>query len=141
MHFRRIHFQDLTDLRVGLVNEICLGELPTDIAHRIGAVHGRRVILSKEFYQHIRIEHPDQHHDEIGLIPLALERGRIMLDMRRDQWLTIDYYPKLLDKRCFLLALKCNRTGNAIYARSWHLLKKRQVAKLPSRGYVFRAHA
>jgi hypothetical protein len=141
MHFRRIHFQDLTDLRCGIVKEICLGDLPTHIAHQIGAIRGRGVWLSKEFIHHITEKHPDQRHDEIETIPQALECGRIVLDVRREQWLTVDYFPRLSDRRCFLLALKCNRTGEAIYARSWHLLKERQVVRLPTRGYVLREHA
>src|SRR5205085_6415367 len=128
----------LIDLRCGIVDEIRLGRLEPRIAHRIGAIYKQDVWLSKESYAHIFDEHPDTSDAEIELIPQALEFGRVIFESRREQWLTVDYQIPRNPGCWYALALKCNRTGDAIYARSFHRLRPRQVKAMPGRGYVMR---
>jgi hypothetical protein len=134
----RLTYQNHLDLRCGIVDEIKIGELEPQFASRIGSIHRRDVWLSKECYHHIRTDHDEITDQEIDFLPLLLEIGRIALDTRRDQWLTIDHpFPKH-PQHHFLLALKGNHAGDAIYARSLHRLKPRQIPKLVKRGYVLR---
>ena len=138
--FLRMTFQNLLDLRCGIVEEIKLGSLPPHIANRIGSIYRQDVWLSTESYHHICNEHPDLSDAEVELLPYALEFGRATFEGRREQWLTIDYQPPKRPGYWYALALKCNRTGDAIYARSFHRLRTRQVRMMPRRGYVMRPH-
>ena len=134
----RLTYQSHADLRCGIVDEIKIGELEPQFASRIGAIYRQDIWLSTESYKHIKEDHDDITNLEIEFIPIMLEVGRIALDTRRELWLTIDHpYPKRPDHH-FVLALKGNRNGDAIYARSYHRLKPRQVTKIVRRGYVLR---
>jgi hypothetical protein len=87
----RISYQSQIDLRCGIIDEIKIGELETQIASRIGAIYRRDVWLSKQSYSHIRTDHDDISDLDIEFIPMMFDVGRIALDIRRELWLTIDH--------------------------------------------------
>ncbi len=135
-----ITFQNILDLRCGIVRRVRVGILPPQIANRVGSIYRQEVWLSTESYHHIRNEHPDTTDRDIELIPYAVEVGRVIFESRREQWLAIDYIHPDCSDHHYILAVKCNRAGDAIYARSLHRLRPRQIEMLPRRGYVLRPY-
>jgi hypothetical protein len=131
--------RSLYELSSGAAHLVSLGRIEPHVAQAIGGIHTRDVLFSMDTYRHILDRHGDTTDDEFLIMPDAVANGEIVFESRREQWATIWYHcPKL--GRPYILAIKGEKHGHQIFARTFHRAKARQRRTLWSRGHILRGH-
>jgi hypothetical protein len=130
--------EDIEDLRSRQRNPIRVGELPFEVATKLGLLnHG--VYLSRQSYQHIINAHGDIDDYKLLLLPQILKQGLIVQEDAKQNVLVISYLDQSSGLR-YVTALKIAQSNTEVWISSMYRAKRRQTKRILKRGTILKNH-
>ena len=132
-----VTLEQIAAIRNGEIDCIEVGQIPHEIAQRCG-IKNPIVYLSRASLDHIREGHPSITDFELLLISEALRVASIVKDVSKPYFFLCLRHPET--DEFFKLALKIAKGDADTWVRTFHRIKKRQVASIARRGTLLRSH-
>ncbi len=115
----------LVNLLAGRGDPLWICSFPERARVALGCSSGA-VYLSRKSASHILSEHPDIDTYQLLLLPVAIEKGALMREMRRPTFVCAMYE---VDKKMYFVSMKTTAKGNEVWVSSMYRLRSRQIAQ------------
>ena len=121
-----LEHSQLIVLLTGKNDPLWICNVPDKVRNALGCSTSA-VYLSRESAAHILREHNDIDTFQILLLPIAIERGRLVVEIDRPQFINSIY--KNIDGRIYFVALKIAQKGHELWVSSIYRITNKKMAQ------------